>query len=133
MFEKLPATAEVKELTIHNVDLIDNENFRSLACAIFGYATYDEIEKAIAGNAKMVSASEAGIRMKDGYRVLHDKADSIASSRYCGRLLVLSNHIIENRISKVRAYELLTVPHAPFLKIVQEAYNVADDAERDIC
>lgn len=91
MFEKLPATAEVKELTIHNVDLIDNENFRSLACAIFGYATYDEIEKAIAGNAKMVSASEAGIRMKDGYRVLHDKADSIASSRYCGRLLVLSN------------------------------------------
>lgn len=132
-FEKLPTTAEVKELTIHNVDLIDNENFHSLACAIFGYATYDEIEKAIAGNAKMVSASEAGIRMKDGYRVLHDKAGSIASSRYCGRLLVLSNHIIENRISKVRAYELLTVQHAPFLKIVQEAYNVADDAERDVC
>ena len=44
-FEKTPSTDEIKDLMIHTIDVMDNENFRSLVCAIMGYATYDKLEK----------------------------------------------------------------------------------------
>ena len=42
-----------------------------------------------------------------------------------------SIHIIESNISKERAQQLLT-DQIPLLLIMQEAYNVADDTQRDI-
>jgi len=129
-FEKAPSTNEVRDLMIHTIDIMDNENFRSLICAIMGYATYDELEKAMINNAQ-VEGRQANIQMQDGYCVLRDKSNGVTSPRYAGRLLMFSTHIIEQRISQERATQLLD-EQTPLLLIMQEAYNVADDVERDI-
>lgn len=129
-FEKTPTTDEVKELMIHTIDLMDNANFRSLICAIMGYATYDELEKAMKSNAQ-VEGNNVEIQMTDSYYALHDKSAGVTSPRYYGRLLVFSTHIIENKMSQERARQLLN-QQTPLLLIMQEAYNVADDSERDI-
>ena len=129
-FEKAPSTNEVRDLLIHTIDIMDNENFRTLICAIMGYATYDELEKAMINNAQ-VEGSQANIQMQDGYCVLRDKSNGVTSPRYAGRLLMFSTHIIEQRISQARARQLLD-EQTPLLLIMQEAYNVADDVERDI-
>ena len=129
-FEKVPSTGEIKDLMIHTIDVMDNENFRSLICAIMGYATYDELENAMISNAQ-VKGDEANISMSDGYCALHDKSDGVTSTRYYGRMLMLAIHIIENRISQERAQQFLN-EQTPLLMIMQEAYNVADDVERDI-
>ncbi len=44
---------------------------------------------------------------------------------------MFSVHIIENRISQERVHQLLD-KQTPLPLIMQEAYNVADDVERDI-
>lgn len=129
-FEKAPTTDEVQDLIIHTIDIMDNENFRSLICAIIGYATYDDLEKAMISNAQ-VDGSQANIQIQDGYCVLRDKSNGVTSPRYAGRLLMFSTHIIEQRISQARARQLLD-EQTPLLLIMQEAYNVADDVERDI-
>lgn len=129
-FENTPSTDEIKDLMIHTIDVMDNENFRSLVCAIMGYATYDELEKTMISNAK-INGNEANISMADGYCTLQDKSDGVTSPRYYGRLLMLAIHIIENRITQERAQQLLN-EQTPLLMIMQEAYNVADDIERDI-
>lgn len=129
-FEKAPTVNEVRDLMIHTIDIMDNENFRSLICTIMGYATYDDLEKAMIRNAQ-VEGSQVNIQMLDGYCVLRDKSNGVTSPRYAGRLLVFSTHIIEQRISQERAKQLLD-EQIPLLLIMQEAYNVADDIERDI-
>lgn len=129
-FEKSPSIDEIKDLMIHTIDVMDNENFRSLVCAIMGYATYDELEKAMISNAQ-IKGNEANISMVDGYCTLQDKSNGVTSPRYYGRLLMLAIHIIENRISQERALQFLN-EQTPLLMIMQEAYNVADDVERDI-
>ncbi len=129
-FDRAPTTAEVQSLMIHNIDLLDNGNFRSLSCAIFGYASYEELERAMLNNAK-VEGKNATIQMADGYCALHDRSCGMTSPRYAGRLLMLSTHIIESRISQERSRQLLTM-QTPLLMIMQEAYNVADDVERDV-
>ena len=129
-FEKAPTTDEVQDSIIHTIDIMDNENFRSLICAIIGYATYDDLEKAMISNAQ-VDGSQANIQIQDGYCVLRDKSNGVTSPRYAGRLLMFSTHIIEQRISQARARQLLD-EQTPLLLIMQEAYNVADDVERDI-
>ena len=70
-FEKAPSTDEIKDLMIHTIDVMDNENFRSLVCAIMGYATYDELEKAMISNAQ-IEGGQANIQMQDGYCTLQD-------------------------------------------------------------
>jgi len=129
-FEKEPTTDEVQALMIHTIDIMDNENFHSLICTIMGYATYEELEKTMINNAR-VDGSQANIQMQDGYCGLRDKSNGVTSPRYAGRLLMLSTHIIEQRISQARAQQLLD-EQTPLLLLMQEAYNVADDVERDI-
>lgn len=129
-FDAVPSTSEVRDLMIHTIDLMDNENFRSLMCAIMGYATYDELEKMMLESAR-VERNEAEIQMTDVYCLLNDKSDGVTSPRYAGRLLMYSIHIIESNISKERAQQLLS-DQIPLLLIMQEAYNVADDTQRDI-
>lgn len=129
-FEKTPSTDEIKDLMIHTIDVMDNENFCSLVCTIMGYATYDEFEKAMIRNAQ-VEGGQANISMMDGYCTLQDKSDGVTSPRYYGRLLMLAIHIIENKISQERAQQFLN-EQTPLLMIMQEAYNVADDVERDV-
>lgn len=65
-FDAVPSTSEVRDLMIHTIDLMDNENFRSLMCAIMEYATYDELEKMMLESAR-VERNEAEIQMTDVY------------------------------------------------------------------
>lgn len=129
-FETTPSTNEIKDLMILTIDVMDNEIFRSLVCAIMEYATYDELGKAMISNAQ-IKGNEANISMADGYCTLQDKSDGVTSPLYYGLLLMLAILIIENRISQERAQQFLN-EQTPLLIIMQEAYNVADDVERDI-
>lgn len=129
-FDKVPSTSDVRDLMIHTIDLMDNENFCSLMCAIMGYATYEELEKVMLDKAR-VEGREADIQVPDGYSLLPEKAEGLTSPRLAGRLLTYSVHIIVSTISKERAEKILAA-QTPLMQIMQEAYNVADDAQRDI-
>lgn len=63
--------------------------------------------------------------------MLHEHSEGITSSRYAGRMLVFASHIITDRISQEHTQQLLN-DQTPMWKIIQEAYNVADDEERDV-
>lgn len=129
-FDSTPTTSEIKNLILRTIDLINDENFRPLICAIMGFATYDELEKVMTSNAT-VNGDEAKIQMQDGYIALNDMSDGISASRYAGRLLMLAIDIIEKKISPETARHLLDEQTA-LPSIVQKAYNVADYIERDI-
>lgn len=137
-FEKAPTTFEVKELMVHNVDILDNSNFKSLACTIFGYATYNEVESVMMNNASKAetsNATTAGTHMEfkfeDGYCSLNNNAIDISSPRYHGRLLVLCAHI-DKRPEPQNKVMALVKRQAPFADIIYEAYNIANEEERDI-
>ncbi len=129
-FTVKPTTDEIKMLMLHNIDIIDNANFRSLASAIFGFASYEEVEKMMLTHATRGEGNNLSIKMTDGYTPLCEKSD-ITSPRYGGRLLMFATHILEEKKSKEYANELLT-KQTPFDELVQEAYNLADDTERDV-
>ena len=59
------------------------------------------------------------------------ESGDISCPRFLGRLLVYATDIIEKKISKEVASDLLT-RQTPFDEIVQRAYNVADENERDL-
>ena len=84
-FEKAPTTNEVRELMIHTIDIMDDANFRSLMCAIMGYATYDELEKAMISNAQIIG-NNADIQMADAYLELLDRSVGVTSPRYAKAL-----------------------------------------------
>lgn len=129
-FDKEPTTDDVRKLMVQTVDLMDNDHYRSLTCAIVGYATYEELENAMISNAE-VEGRTVTIEMSDGYNPLLYNAKNMTKARYSGRLLMLSIHIIENKISQQRAQELLR-GQIPLSNIIQEAYNIANDIERDV-
>ncbi len=129
-FTLKPTTNEIKTLMLHNIDIIDNANFRSLASAIFGFASYEEVEKMMLAHATRGEGNNVSIAMTDGYTPLGEKSN-ITSPRYGGRLLMFATHILEEKKSKGYASELLT-KQTPFDELVQEAYNLADDTERDV-
>lgn len=129
-FDEVPTTGEIKNLILSTIDLINDDNFRSLICAVMGFETYDELEKVMTSNAT-VNGDEAKIQMQDGYHALDDKSDGISSSRYAGRLLMLAIAIIDKRISQETARRLLDEQTA-LPSIVQKAYDAADYIERDI-
>lgn len=62
---------------------------------------------------------------------VRDKTDGMTASRYAGRMLMFSAHIIEQQISQEYIRKILE-SQTPLLTIMQEAYNVADNIERDI-
>lgn len=129
-FDKEPITNEIKQLMIHTIDLMDSENFCSLACAILGFATYEELQEAMMKCARK-DGDKVVMKMSDGYEPLLEYCGEITSSRYAGRLLMFSVHIIRNRLSLELAQKMLT-DQTPFLLLMQKAYDVADDEERDV-
>lgn len=124
-FDTKPSVADIKKLMIYTIDVIDNANFRSLACAIMGYAAYGDLEKSMLNNAS-VSGNNATIRMSDGYCELNDKVSGISSVRYTGRLIKFSTHIMEANGYKVHEEQI------SWKDIVHTAYELANDQERDV-
>lgn len=129
-FNKAPTTDELMGVVLQSIDLLDNKNFHSLACAILGFATYDELQQLMMKCVKQDS-EEIAFEMSDGYLPLLNKSGNITSSRYVGRLLAFSIHIIQYKRSPELAKKIL-VDQASILSIIQRAYDVGDDEERDV-
>jgi len=131
-FYEAPATDEVKTMMIHNIDIMDNGNFKRLACAIFGMATYDDVERQIIGNAEKIDDDgKVRIAMSSGYKRIAEEGKDLTCSRVCSRLLMLSIHIITREISESLAKKYLDI-QAELDTIIQCAYNKATPEERDV-
>lgn len=129
IFQQEPTTAEIQKNMIHTIDAMDNDKFRSLACAIMGYVTYEELENAIKNNAK-ADGEHLSISMTDGYTPLRAQC-SLSSPRLGGRILMFATHIIEEHNGK-RYASLLLEQQTPFGKLIQTAYNCGNDEQRDV-
>lgn len=130
IFQQAPTTTEIKKNMIHTIDAMDNDKFRSLACAIMGYATYDELKNAMKNNAK-ADGDNLSISMTDGYTPLRDQC-SLSSPRLGGRILMLATYIIEERKGNEFVTQLLE-RQTPFGEIIQTAYDFANnDVQRDV-
>lgn len=141
-----PSKNEKKEGTLY-IQLIHSRKIKRITCR---YRIYNEewdykngqIKHLIPSKSRQetVCAIRTNIQweinkikgiMSDGYNPLLDNAKNMTKARYSGRLLMLSIHIIENKISQQRAQELLR-GQIPLSNIIQEAYNIANDIERDV-
>jgi len=121
---------EIRRLMVHAVDVLDEDNFRSLLCSLIGHRDYSELEaRMIEGNT--AGGGEVRAQIPGGYAPLLKESGDISCPRFLGRLLVYATDIIEKKISKEVASDLLT-RQTPFDEIVQRAYNVADENERDL-
>ena len=121
---------EIRRLMVHAVDVLDEDNFRSLLCSLIGHRDYSELEaRMIEGNT--AGGGEVRAQIHGGYAPLLKESGDISCPRFLGRLLVYATDIIEKKISKEVASDLLT-RQTPFDEIVQRAYNVADENERDL-
>lgn len=130
IFQQAPTTAEIKKNMIYTIDAMDNDKFRSLACATMGYATYDELKNEMKDNAT-ADGSELTISMTDGYTPLL-KQCNLSSPRLGGRILTLATHIIEERKGNEFVTQLLE-RQTPFGEIIQTAYDFTNnDVQRDV-
>lgn len=121
---------EIRSLMLHAVDVIDEDNFRSLLCSLIGHRNYSELEaRMIEGNT--AGGGEVRAQIPGGYAPLLKESGNISCPRFLGRLLVYATDIIEKKISQEVASDLLT-RQTPFDEIVQRAYDVADETERDL-
>ena len=129
-FETAPATEEVKRLMISHVDAMDAGRFRSLASAILGHATFED---AMGGMAVTDKKADGHVKLQlaggDGHWVA--ESGSVSSPRFGGRLLVLATHVIDQTCPSGHS-DMLLKAQTPFDEIVQEAYNHANDEDRDL-
>lgn len=137
-FDKAPTTFEIKELMVHNVDILDDSNFKSLACTMFGCATYNEVQSLLINNASEAVTSNATttetnveFKFEDGYCSLNNNAGNISSPRYYGRLLMLCVHVDKRPETQNKVMALIK-QQAPFADVIYEAYRIASPEERDI-
>ena len=128
-FDKIPDSEEIKGLMLSDIAIMDEGNFASLASAIFGFQTYAEVMEVMQRNAQ-VSGENANIEMKDGYIPLLETGQDLSSHRYGGRLPMFAAHIVEAKISAAAAQDMLNAS-VPFDQLIQKAYNLADEQERD--
>ena len=121
---------EIQETMIRTVDVVDDKNFASLAAAIFGYKSYEDVKMNM--QAKSTGGNNVSIQLKDGYHELLDKTPDLSNLRYGGRLMAYAIHII-NKEDDNEVVELATEAlQKSFDSFVQVVYNIADEEERDL-
>lgn len=127
-----PSDEELQMMVIRPVDVLDT-CFSSLTCAMLGVANDEELKQRMLSsrNISEENGSTMRIQISDSYDDMLGQTEGISSPRFGGRLLALAVHVIENRISRPTANNLLT-NQAEYTDIIQTAYNVADDEERNI-
>ena len=131
-FEELSdnTSDEIRNIMIHSVDILDDKNFASLAAAIFGYKSYEDAKMNM--QAKSTGGNNVSIQLKDGYHELLDKTPNFSNSRYCGRLMIYAAHIINKKGDNEVAERATDALQKSFDSFVQEAYNLANEEERDL-
>lgn len=129
-FETLSSEAcnDIFTTMTNTADILDYKNFDSLAAAICGYKSCEEAKESM----HAVSAEKnITLHLEDSYHRLLAETPNIGRSRYLGRLLVYAQNIIENKgddnVKGVVANKQIT-----YDDYIQEAYNIADDNERDL-
>ena len=132
-FEELSDSTsdEIRNIMIHSVDILDDKNFESLAAAIFGYKSYEDVKMNM--QAKYIGGNKVSIQLNDGYHELLDKTPNLSNSRYGGRLMGYAIHIIKNKTDDDEVAERATEAlQNSFDSFVQVVYDVADEGERDL-
>lgn len=121
---------EIQETMIHTVDVVDDKNFASLAAAIFGYKSYEDVKMNM--QAKSTGGNNVSIQLKDGYHELLDKTPDLSNSRYGGRLMAYAIHIINKNDDNEVAERATEALQNSFDSFVQVVYDIADEEERDL-
>ncbi len=122
---------EIRILMLCAVDALDEDNFKSLMCSLIGHRDYSELEARVIEGSTVSGEGDVQGQIPGGYVPLLKGSGDISCPRFLGRLLVYATDIIEKKISKEVASDLLT-RQTPFDEIVQRAYDVADENERDL-
>ena len=121
---------EIRKAMIQTVDILDDDNFASLAAAIFGYKSYEVVKQ----NMKAVTAdgNKVSLHLNDGYRELLGKTPGLNNSRYLGRLMAYATHIMMAKDNDELVNRAAGTLKESFDGFIQEIYNVADEKERNL-
>lgn len=121
----------IQKMVTRTVDVIDGDNFASLAAAIFGCKSCDKTktgwQNKSTGNIKML------VQQKDDYHKLLDNVPNLSSARYRGRLIAYATYIINYKSDKeVAERSAKESSYNYYDRFIQEAYNIANEEERDL-
>ena len=120
---------EIRKLMTNSVEILDGQNFTSLASAILGYESYEE--------AKNMPVEYAGrnfeaIQYKDGYHELLDDVPNLSNSRFAGRLMAYAVNIIFKKGNVEIVEQATEAIQESFDSYIQIAYDIANEEERDL-
>lgn len=121
---------EIQETMIHTVDVVDDKNFASLAAAIFGYKSYEDVKTNM--QAKSTGENNVSIKLKDGYNEVLGDAPNLSNSRFAGRLMACAMNIIAKKGNDEILEQATEAIQKSFDSYVQIAYDIANEEERDL-
>lgn len=121
---------EIQETMIHTVDVVDDKNFASLAAAIFGYKSYEDVKMNM--QAKSTGENNVSIKLKDGYNEVLGDAPNLSNSRFAGRLMACAMNIIAKKGNDEILEQATEAIQKSFDSYVQIAYDIANEEERDL-
>lgn len=122
--------AEIQETMIHTVDVVDDKNFASLAAAIFGYKSYEDVKMNM--QAKSTGENNVSIKLKDGYNEVLGDAPNLSNSRFAGRLMACAMNFIAKKGNDEILEQATEAIQKSFDSYVQIAYDIANEEERDL-
>ena len=131
-FEELSdnTSDEIRNLMIRSVDILDDKNFESLAAAIFGYESYEEVKMNM--HAKSTGGNNVSIKLKDGYNEVLGDAPNLSNSRFAGRLMACAMNIIAKKGNDEISEQATEAIQKSFDSCIQIAYDIANEEERDL-
>ena len=121
---------EIQETMIHTVDVVDDKNFASLAAAIFGYKSYEDVKMNM--QAKSTGGNNVSIKLKDGYSEVLGDAPNLSNSRFAGRLMACAMNIIAKKGNDEISEQATEAIQNSFDSYIQIAYDIANEEERDL-
>lgn len=121
---------EIQETMIHTVDVVDDKNFASLAAAIFGYKSYEDVKMNM--QAKSTGGNNVSIKLKDGYSEVLGDAPNLSNSRFAGRLMACAMNIIAKKGNDEISEQATEAIQKSFDSYIQIVYDIANEEERDL-
>ena len=121
---------EIQETMIHTVDVVDDKNFASLAAAIFGYKSYEDVKMNM--QAKSTGENNVSIKLKDGYNEVLGDAPNLSNSRFAGRLMACAMNIIAKKGNDEISEQATEAIRKSFDSYIQIAYDIANEEEHDL-
>lgn len=120
---------EIRKLMTNSVEILDGKNFKSLASAIFGYESYEEVKNM---HVEYAGGNLETIQYKDGYNELLDDVPNLSNSRFAGRLMAYAVNIIFKKDNVEIVEQAAETIQESFDSYIQIAYDIANEEERDL-